>query len=355
MFFKLPTCFFIFSKSIFLRNFQCFFLFIDYTRKTKGKWNNFSKIRILKFLFLVDNPQQIQVAKDTSFAFMESAQALGHKIYYLPRGGIFFQKEVLFSAFEIKVARTKKQFIAFGKQQVFTAKEVNAVFIRLEPPFNEDYLQHTWLLDLAKKDCFIINDPQGIRNANEKLWALRFPELLPKTVVARQKEVLWSFLQDQKHIIAKPIDGFGGSAIFKLRIKDSNAMVALEVLSHNFTREIMLQTYIEEAKLGDKRILLLNGEILGAVLRVQKKGEHRNNFFAGATATQAKITKKDQEIVSQLAPYLRQEGLYFTGIDILGESLIEVNVTSPTCIQEASFFTKKDLSASVINFIKNRV
>lgn len=309
----------------------------------------------MKFLFLVDHPEQMKVAKDTSFAFMESAQARGHEIYYLARGGIFFQEKVLFSAYPIKIDRKKEKFIAFGKQKIFCTQEVDAIFVRLEPPFHEDYLQHTWLLDLVQKDCFVINHPQGIRNANEKLWALRFPELLPATVVSRQKEVFWDFLQEKQNIIAKPLDGFGGSSIFKLSFEDSNTSVALEVLSHNFSREIMLQEYIPAAKIGDKRILLLDGEILGAVLRISQGKEHRNNFFAGGKAQPTEITKRDKEIVGKIAPYLKKEGLYFTGIDILGNYLIEVNVTSPTCIQEASFFCKENLSDKVINFVEKKV
>lgn len=308
----------------------------------------------MKFLFLIDNPLQIQVGKDTSFAFMEEAQSRSHEIYYLPRGGIFFEKEVFFSVWSAVVDRKKKDFIIFGKQKTFSAKQVDAVFIRLEPPFHTDYLQHTWLLDLAKKECFIINDPQGVRNANEKLWALRFPELLPKTLVSRQKKTLFDFLETQKTIIAKPIDGFGGNSIFKLSWQDTNTTVALEVLSKNFTEDIMLQSYLPEAKNGDKRILLLDGEILGAVLRVAQGKEHRNNLFAGGIAKKTTITKKDQEIVSKIAPFLKKEGLYFTGIDILGEALIEVNVTSPTCIQEMGFFMQKDLCPPVIDFVERR-
>lgn len=306
----------------------------------------------MKFLFLVDNPLQMQIAKDTSFAFMQEAQNRKHQIYYLPRGGIFFQKEVFFHCQPAFINPTKKDFIILGKQKILSAKQVDAVFIRLEPPFHTDYLQHTWLLDLAKKDCFVINDPQGVRNANEKLWALRFPSLLPPTLVSRHKKTLLEFLSNHQTIIAKPLDGFGGCAVFKLSLTDSNARVALEVLSQNFSKEIMLQTYIPEAKNGDKRILLLNGEILGAVLRVPQGLEHRNNFFAGGQAEKTNITSRDKEIVTTIAPYLIKEGLYFTGIDILKNCLIEVNVTSPTCIQEASFFMKQNLCAPVIDFVE---
>ena len=308
----------------------------------------------MKFLFLIDNPLQMQTNKDTSFAFMEEAQSRSHDIYYLPRGGISFEKEVSFCVLPTVVDRKKKDFIIFGKQKIFSAKQVDAIFIRLEPPFHTDYLQHTWLLDLAKKDCFIINDPQGVRNANEKLWALHFPELLPKTLVSRQKKNLFDFLEKQKTIIAKPLDGFGGSSIFKLTWKDTNTKVAIEVLSKNFTKEIMLQSYLPEAKNGDKRILLLDGEVLGSVLRVSQGKEHRNNFFTGGIAKKTIITKKDQAIVSKIAPFLKKEGLYFIGIDILGETLIEINVTSPTGIQEAGFFMQKNLCAPIIDFVEKK-
>ena len=310
----------------------------------------------MKFLFFVDAPEKIQIAKDTSFAFMEESQRRGHEIYCLKRGGVIYQEgKIFFRICPIKVDRKKVHFIEFGILKTISAQEADAVFIRLEPPFHTDYLTQTWLLDLAAKDCFIIPSPQGIRNSNEKISAMRFSHLQPATLVAKSEEVLLHFLQAKKKIIAKPLDAFGGSSIFALNVSDSNAKVILEVLSANFSKEIILQEYIPAAKKGDKRILLLNGEILGAVLRVPKKGEHRANFFAGGTAQETNITEQDKKIVAEIAPYLKKENLYFSGIDILGDYLIEINVTSPTCIQEASFFAKDNLSAKVLDFVEKKV
>ena len=180
--------------------------------------------------------------------------------------------------------RSKKNFLALGKQKVFSATEIQAVFIRLEPPFHLEYLNHTWFLDLIKKDCFIMNDPTGIRSVNEKVWATRFPKLLPHTCITRKREDCLAFLKKEKEIIAKPLDGFGGSAVFKLKQGDSNVSVILEVLSKNFSEEIMLQNYLSAAKFH---------------------GDKSNNFFTGGKAEAAEITPRDKEIVATISPYLK--------------------------------------------------
>ena len=311
----------------------------------------------MKFVFLIDDPKNISLQKDTSFALMEESFARGHEVLYLPRGEIRIENGVVFlRTYESTPDRSKKNFLALGKQKVFSATEIQAVFIRLEPPFHLEYLNHTWFLDLIKKDCFIMNDPTGIRSVNEKVWATRFPKLLPHTCITRKREDCLAFLKKKKEIIAKPLDGFGGSAVFKLKQGDSNVSVILEVLSKNFSEEIMLQNYLSAAKFhGDKRIILLEGNILGSVLRVSSVAEHRNNFFTGGKAEAAEITPRDKEIVATISPYLKKLGLYFVGIDVIGEHLIEVNVTSPTGIQEASHFSNQNLSTEVIKFVENKV
>ena len=310
----------------------------------------------MKFLFLIDEPQKIKVAKDTSFAFMESAYLRKHQIYYLPRGGISLRNnKVYFRVKEATPNRAAKNFLKLGAEKIFTAEQVDAVFVRLEPPFSQDYLNHTWLLDLAKKSCFIINDPSGIRAANEKIWASQFADLIPKTIISRHYQDCYDFLKDQKIAIAKPLDGFGGSSIFLLKVEDSNSKVALEVISKNFTEEIMLQTYLPEAKKEDKRILLLNGEILGSFVKINSSTDHRNNLAAGGKAEITKVTASDKKIAKRLSPFLKKFGLYFVGLDVIGSCLIEVNVTSPTGIQEASRLTGNNLAAEVLKFVENKV
>ena len=311
----------------------------------------------MKFLFLIDEPKKISVQKDTSFALIEESFARGHEIFYLPRGEIRIENGlVFFKTIEIIPDRRKKDFLALGKTHVFSAKDIDVVFIRLEPPFHLEYLNYTWFLDIAKKNCFVVNDPSGVRSVNEKIWATWFSKLLPNTCITCSKENCLGFLEKEKEIIAKPLDGFGGSGVFKLKLGDTNSLVTLELLSKNFSEEIMLQSYVSAASShGDKRILLLNGEILGSVLRVASSEDHRNNFFTGGKAEAAKITVRDKQIVAELSPYLKKLGLYFVGIDIIGEYLIEVNVTSPTGIQEASHFSNQNLSAKVIDFTEKQV
>jgi len=227
---------------------------------------------------------------------------------------------------------------------------VDVIFIRSDPPFDEQYLLNTWLLDLLPERIVIINKPSGIRTANEKIWATQFPSLVPRTLVTRRRDDILDFLSKEKKIIIKPTNSFGGQSVFLIDENDTNKNVILETVTGNFKQEVIAQQFIEDADKGDKRILLLDGEILGAVLRVHKKGEHRNNFFSGGKPVAVNITKRDEKIVTVLKPFLQKLGLYFVGIDILGDYLIEVNVTSPTCLQEMNRLYDVQLEEKLIDW-----
>lgn len=310
----------------------------------------------MKFVFLIDKPSSIVVTKDTGFSFMEEAFARKHQVYYLAKGNISLKNgEVYLKSCLTKVDRCKEKFLQLAPKQDLPAKNFDAIFIRLDPPFDKEYLIQTWLLDLAKDDCFIINNPSAVRSANEKLWATRFSSLMPRTLVTRNAADCYDFVKQEKKIIAKPLDGFGGKSVFLLESTDSNVKVILEMLSQSFSTEIMLQEYIPAATKGDKRIHLLNGEIIGAILRYNESNDHRNNFFTGGKPKATEITNRDREIVATIAPYLKQAGLYYTGIDVIGDYLIEVNVTSPTGIQETSLLAQQNLAEKVIMFVEDQV
>ena len=214
---------------------------------------------------------------------------------------------------------------------------------------------NTWLLERASKNVKVINSPTGIRTVNEKIWATQFTSLIPDTVISRKIEDFNDFLNQQKEIIIKPTDGFGGSGVFKISKDAPNKNVSFEVLSEKGRKEVIMQQYIPEASIGDKRILLLNGEPLGAVLRVHGKDDHRNNFYAGGRPEPCEITDRDMEIIEELKPHLIELGLYFVGIDMLGDYLIEVNVTSPTCLQEMNRLYGKKLHHEVIEFAEKLI
>lgn len=303
----------------------------------------------MKFLFLMDPLETVNPKKDTTFALMIGAAARGHDVYFLPKGGIVRDNgKNFFHVQRVIPQPSQEDIFARLETSVLSEEQVDVCFIRTDPPFDADYLFHTWLLDYSKSKIVTLNDPTGIRTVNEKLWATQFIDLVPHTVVTRQSSVLEDFLAKQGDIIVKPTDGFGGQGIFRVRQNDVNRKVIFELLTAKFSRDVIAQVYVPEAVEGDKRILLLDGEPLGAVLRVHSEDDHRNNFFSGGRAEPTGLTNRDLDIIAQLKPHLIQLGLTFVGIDIMGPYLIEVNVTSPTCLQEMNRFSGESLEDRVI-------
>lgn len=307
----------------------------------------------MKFIFLMDPLETVNVRKDTSLTFMSAAHNASHEVFFLPEGGITkLCEEIIFDA--IKVIPKPLETFPFEVlgHETLSGNDVDAVFIRTDPPFDEKYLMQTWLLDLLPKHIPVINSPKGIRTVNEKVWAAQFTSIIPETVISQNAIRLNDFISKHGLVIAKPTNSFGGQSIFKIKKNDANLKVILETLTAGFTTEIILQKYVAEAENGDKRILLLNGEPLGAVLRVHSKDDHRNNFFAGGKPKKAEITKNDLRIIKTLKPHLLKLGLYFVGIDIIGDYLIEVNVTSPTCVVEINQLNNIVLQDKVIKFVE---
>ncbi|MFC1510701.1 glutathione synthase [Candidatus Omnitrophota bacterium] len=310
----------------------------------------------MNFVFLMDPLDQVKMEKDTSFILMLASHLRGHKIYYLPQGGMFSAcGQIGFHVQHVIPEDNKERPFLLHDHCVLTADQVDALFIRTDPPFNEQYLFDTWMCDLLKTKTFVMNNPNGIRCVNEKLWATQFVDLVPPTYVGRNSADLLSFLMEYETVIAKPTNGFGGQGVFKIKQGDDNTNVIFEALTQNGCCDIIVQQYIPEAHQGDKRILLLNGDPLGAVLRVHGDDDHRNNFFSGGKPAATTITARDQEIIDVLKPHLQRLGLYFVGIDIIGDYLIEVNVTSPTCLQEMNRLNEASLEENVIDFVEEQI
>ncbi len=310
----------------------------------------------MKFLFLVDQPQSINPKKDTSLALMDCAQKRNHNIYICQDGDIILKNDKLyFDACRIKVNRQDEIPISLIEAFQTCEDEFDAVFIRNDPPFDEQYLLNTWLLDRISQRIVVVNRPEGLRTVNEKIWVTRFPQYIPKTIISRKKLELRDFFKTHKTVVAKPTNSYGGSKVFLINEGDNNAHVILETLTENYEKDIILQKFVKDANMGDKRILLLDGEFLGAVLRVHSKDDHRNNFFSGGEPMACDITEREHEIIDEIAPHLRDLGLFLVGIDVIGDYLIEVNVTSPTCLQEIERLTGEDLGTPVIAQIENMV
>ncbi len=304
----------------------------------------------------MDPLSSVNVKKDTSLALMVGAHSKGHNVYFLPNGGTVI-KDGRLQFHTVKVTPqydVEHPFIDDTPTLLF-ADDVDVVFIRTDPPFNEKYLHNTWLLDQLPARVAVINAPSGIRTVNEKIWAAQFTSITPKTLIGSNRDDLLAFLGEKKDIIAKPTDSYGGQSVFHIKIGGQNTNVILETLTRNWQQDIIVQKYIPAAVEGDKRVLLLDGEPLGAVLRLHSEDDHRNNFFSGGKPLAAEITKRDRQIIDVLKPELKKLGLYFVGIDIIGDYLIEVNVTSPTCLQEMNRLYDCQLEDDVIRFSEELV
>ncbi|WDE96097.1 glutathione synthase [Lentisphaera profundi] len=321
----------------------------------------------MRFVFLMDPIESVKARTDTSFIFMLGAQRAQHEVWFCATRNIsILDGKVHMSAERLKVIEPQGLYDLDGTEnpqgpfEVLESRtlidcEIDAVFIRTDPPFDSGYLMNTWMLDHLPDTTAIINSPQAIRDVNEKIWCAKFTEFTPRTLITSNMDLYLKFLTEEKQVIVKPCDGFGGLGIFRIEEGKANVRVAFETLSNRGQEEVIVQAYVKEASLGDKRILLLNGEILGAVLRVHGADDHRNNFYAGGSAIACEITEREQEICDALKPWLQEKGLYFTGIDFLGDKLTEVNVTSPTCLQEMNRLYDLKLEDKVVAFVENLI
>ena len=307
----------------------------------------------MNFVFLTDPLSTVVMDTDTTFILMLESHRRGYNVFFLPEGGIALKDGKTY--FHVKRVTPQlsmeKPFIEHEKI-ILPEDKVDALFIRTDPPFDKEYLIQTWLLDNLAKKIPVINNPNGVRSANEKIFTAQFTGIIPKTLISRHREDLLGFLAKEKNIIAKPTDGHGGKFVFHIKLGDRNTNAILETLTNFWKNEIILQKYVSEAVKGDKRILLLNGEPLGAILRLHSKNDHRNNIYAGGRPLATTITANDKKIIKAIKPKLRELGLHFVGIDILGKYLIEINVTSPTCLQEMNRAYNVQLEKKVINFVE---
>ena len=313
---------------------------------------------MISMLFIMDGPERIHPDRDTTFAFMREAQARGHRIAHTRREWLYSEggrTRTRWHPCRVTDAPPPEHLV-LGEPQDGPIEDHQVVFVRTDPPFDLEYVKLTWLLDVVDRSrTFILNEPSGIRTASEKLYALRFPELTPRTLVTRDPKRLERFLEAcGGRMVIKPVDMMGGYGVFVVAEDDPNRGALIESSTREGRDLIVAQEYLPEAKEGDKRILLLEGEPLGAVLRVPGAGDHRGNIHVGARTVAAEITPRDREIAQALAPSLRADGIYFAGIDVIGGRLTEVNVTSPTGAQEIERLTGVPVAAPIIDFVERR-
>lgn len=310
----------------------------------------------LRFGFLMDPIEKILPDKDTTFVFMLESQERGHEVLYFTPKTMYVKKGEPFALVRNAKVRRGSPHYQLGAPMRIGLKDLDALFMRVDPPFTLDYLTQTYFLDLIKNEVFVTNNPSAIRDANEKLFTLNFPDIIPPTVVTQDINMLKQFLEEVGgEIVVKPLFASGGAGVFVLKIGDRNLNAILESTTDNGNKRVIAQKYIPQARDGDKRIILLNGEFLGATARVPKEDEHRANIHVGGRCVKYTLSERDKEIVNKVGPELRTRGLHFVGLDVLGDWLTEINVTSPTGVQEIDRLENTNLEALVIDFVEEQV
>ncbi len=311
----------------------------------------------MKFLFVMDPLARLQIAGDTTFAIMLAAQARGHDIWFCePRHLSLEHAEAVARAWPTTVRRVTGDHYLLGPQDSVPLRTCDAVFMRKDPPFDLDYYFATLLLERGRGQTVIVNDPRGLREQNEKLAVLDYPDLCPPSIVTRETGRLRSFLAEQGgEMVVKPLDASGGFGVFHVRRGDPNTGAILEQATNLGRRWTMAQKYLPEVRRGDKRILLIDGDPLCAVLRVPAPDDARGNLHVGAKPMPAKLDDRDAAIVSALAPQLRERGQFFVGLDVIGGWLTEINVTSPTGILEANALDNATYDVKVVERLEHKI
>ncbi len=291
----------------------------------------------LRIGIVMDPVGSITPYKDSSLAMLLEAQRRGAEIHYFEQKDVSLRSgEALGRSTLLQVRDSRDDWYEFGETREIALGELDAILMRKDPPFDMEYVYTTYILDRAQQaGALVVNAPQALRDMNEKAYTAWFPEITPPTLVTRSMADMKSFLAEHRHVVAKPLDGMGGRSIFVVTRSDKNANVVFETLTDYGTRFAMVQAFIPQISAGDKRILLVEGEpVPFALARIPSDEDNRGNMVAGAAAVGQDMSERDFEISEQVGPKLREAGVVFAGIDIIGDYLTEVNVTSPTGIRE---------------------
>ncbi|WP_454783284.1 glutathione synthase [Legionella sp. WA2022007384] len=311
----------------------------------------------MKLAVLLDPLNQLKPYKDTSLAMIKKAQEMGWSCVVFTQEDLFCKEGRAFAyVYDLSIGDvSSKDWVTINDSYETPLGEFDIILMRKDPPFNTEYIYTTYYLELAEREGVLVaNNPQSLRDANEKFFTLNFPQCCPTTLVSRNMKRLKSFWEEHKQVIFKPLEGMGGNSVFHVEEQGNNLAVILEVLTKNQTQTIIAQRYIPEIKhSGDKRILLINGEpVPYALARIPAQGDLRGNLAAGARGEVVPITTRDRWICEQVGPTLKAKGLYFVGIDVIGDYLTEINVTSPTCLREIEAETKLDIAGDFLRSLE---
>jgi glutathione synthase len=283
----------------------------------------------------MDPIESIDIDADTSFVMALEAQRRGHALYhYLPRHLSFRHGRLFAKARRLEVRRARGDHFTLGDFEMLDLAAFDVVLMRQDPPFDMAYITATHLLEHIHPATLVVNDPAHVRNAPEKLFVTHFPDVMPPTLITSDMDEIKAFRAEYKDIIVKPLFGNGGAGVFHLKPDDENLGSLIELFSQLYREPVIVQKYLPEIREGDKRIILIDGEPVGLVARVPMAGEARANFHAGGSAAKVPLSERDREICAAIGPALRERGLTFVGIDVIGRYLTEINVTSPTGVQQ---------------------
>ena len=310
----------------------------------------------MKIAFQMDPIEDVDINADSTFRLAEEAQNRGHDLYvYTPNDLTFNRGKVVAKVRSINLKRKIGDHVNFGAVELLELSEFGVIWLRQDPPFDMGYITNTHLLDLVAKETLIVNNPFWVRNLPEKLLVLEFPDLIPDTMISRDLEEIKEFKREFKDIIVKPLYGNGGAGVFRLKEDDKN-LTSLHELFFNMSSEpLIAQSFLPDVKNGDKRIILVDGNPVGAINRVPKAGEIRSNMHVGGKAEPAKLSQRDREICNAIGPTLKSKGQVFVGIDIIGDYLTEINVTSPTGIQELERFDNVNIAEMIWHAVEEKL
>ncbi|MEI2265610.1 glutathione synthase [Erwinia sp. CGal63] len=313
---------------------------------------------MIKLGIVMDPISAINIKKDSSFAMLLEAQRRGYEIHYMEMKDLYLRAgEARAATRLLSVEQNYDKWYEFGSEQDIALADLNVVLMRKDPPFDTEFIYATYILERAEeKGTLIVNKPQSLRDCNEKLYTAWFADLTPDTLVTRSAQQIRDFWQEHGDIILKPLDGMGGASIFRVKQEDPNLSVIIETLTEHGSFYCMAQNYLPAIKEGDKRVLVVDGEPVPYCLaRIPKSGETRGNLAAGGRGEARPLSESDWEIARRVGPTLKEKGLIFVGLDIIGDKLTEINVTSPTCIREIEAAFPISITGMLMDAIEKRL
>mgnify|MGYP001365429268 CR=1 FL=1 len=309
----------------------------------------------MKLGILMDPIGGINIKKDSSFAMLLAAQKRGWDIYYMEQKDLFINNDVPMANLQpLKVEENPEHWFTLSDTKTQQLSSLDIILMRKDPPFNLEYIYSTYIMEHAERlGTMVVNRPAALRNVNEKFFITHFPDCIAPTQVSRNMAVLLDFVAQHGNIVIKPLDGMGGQGIFRVNATDPNTKVILETITKNETSYVMAQKYLPEISSGDKRILLINGEPVPYVLaRIPAEGEFRGNLAQGGNGKGLELSERDRWICQQVGPKLRDMGLFFVGLDVIGDYLTEINITSPTCIRELDNLYNINISEELMGVLE---